>query len=106
MVAKTRVAVYGRSAVLAGVGVALSRHPGIEMLPAWIGPGDALPDVILFDTGAPEAETVVALLREQPGVRLIGLDVRQATAITLTERQDSVATMSDLAQVIVGEVEG
>jgi chemotaxis response regulator CheB len=58
------------------------------------------PDLVIFDWDAPHSEFVVSLLRDQPGIPLLGLDVTCSKVVVLSSRQYIALTAHDLIQVI------
>ena len=58
------------------------------------------PDLIIFDWDAAHLQLVIPLLRDQPGVPLLGLDVTSSKVIVLNSQQYVTPTVNDLAQVI------
>ena len=58
------------------------------------------PDMIIFDLGAPHLEFIFHLLRDHPGVPLLGLDVTSSKVIVISSQQHTTLTADDLAQMI------
>ena len=58
------------------------------------------PDLIIFDLDAPHSQFVLPLLRDLPGVPLLGLDVTCSKAIALSSQHYITLTANDLAQLI------
>jgi hypothetical protein len=58
------------------------------------------PDLIVFELDAPRSSSIFALLREQPGILLLGLDLDYSQVLVLNSRQHITPTMSDLYQIV------
>jgi DNA-binding NarL/FixJ family response regulator len=58
------------------------------------------PDVVLFDWDTPQAQLIVSVLRDQPGVTLLGLDVHSRKVIIVSSHQYTPLSASELVQVI------
>jgi hypothetical protein len=58
------------------------------------------PDLVVFELDSPYSPLVFSLLREQPGLRLVGLDLACSRVIVLNSRQHTACTMSELAHVV------
>lgn len=63
------------------------------------------PDLIIFELDAPQSPSVLSLLREQPGILLIGLDLACSRAIVLNSRQQMTRTMSELCLMVQAEAD-
>ena len=61
------------------------------------------PDVVLFEYSDTEKPAIAALLREQPGVRLIGLEAERNCLIVFSGSEHSVTNVEELTQVIVNK---
>jgi hypothetical protein len=64
------------------------------------------PDAIIFDWDVPQAEFVLSMLRNRPGIPLIGLDVTCSKAIALFSEQHITLTVNDLAEVVKTHISG
>ncbi len=58
------------------------------------------PDIVIFDWDTPEAQDIVSVLRDQPGVTLLGLDVHNKKVIIVSSHQCTPLSVSELIQVI------
>jgi hypothetical protein len=58
------------------------------------------PDAIIFDWDAPHAEFVLSMLKQRPGVPLLGLDVTCSKVTALSSEQHLTLTVNDLARVL------
>ena len=108
-----QVVIFGNSIFMAGIETILRGRPGIEvtrLAPDLTGLGDLSglrPDVILYDSTAPEAALALRFLQQHPDVTLIGLNGDGHKAVVVSGREQAVVTTDDLAQVILartGEV--
>jgi hypothetical protein len=101
-----RAILYGDSLILAGVRASLEKCPGLEVvildqLPA--NPLEELgaysPAALIFDMGAIQPDLLLSLF-QQPGLRLIGLDLETHQALVWSGRQAAAAVGADLIEVI------
>ncbi len=95
-----------------GVAVSLSRCTDLDLIRGESGDSvtwqhlDSLdPDAILFDLEAPGSAHILSLLKERPGILLIGLDLACNRVIVLNSRQQFTPTMHDLYQMLENEVD-
>ena len=103
-----RVVVYGNSLVVATLGASLAACAEMELLPV-DAPLDELPprldalapDALLFGATAARSDLVVRLLRDRPGLILIGADPATDALLVLSGRQEQPVSAADLAQLIV-----
>jgi len=102
-----QVIIYGSSIFMAGIETILQAQPGIDVtrlapdirsLPDF---GCLKPDVILYDSNAPEATLALRFLQQHPDVTLIGLNGNGHKAVVVSGREQAVVTTDDLAQVIL-----
>jgi hypothetical protein len=63
------------------------------------------PDLVIFELDTPQSSHVLSLLREQPGILLIGLDLACSRAIVLNSRQQMTRTMSELCLMVQAEAD-
>ena len=61
------------------------------------------PDVIVFDLEIPHSPLILSLLKEKPGILLLGLDLECNRVIVLNSRQHFTQTMHDLCQIVEAE---
>ena len=105
------VVLLGNSLLLDGVAVSLLDQQTLRMVRMDAGSGvygeqlrSMKPELILFELDSPDAPSIIALLRDQPGTLLIGLDLNCSRAIVLNSRQHLTPSMSDLQQVVLAAV--
>lgn len=103
----TRVVVYGSSLHMAGIVTSLREEADLELV--LLKPGsrgvrqrlkEVQPAVILFDLSDPASNLDVALLREGPGLLLIGADPSSDELLVLSSQPAQALTMSDLIAII------
>jgi hypothetical protein len=58
------------------------------------------PDLVIFDWETSQAQLIVSVLRDQPGVTILGLDVTSRKVVVVSSHQFTPLTANDLAQVI------
>ncbi|MCP4543965.1 MAG: hypothetical protein GY832_43175 [Chloroflexi bacterium] len=58
------------------------------------------PDMVIFDWDTPQAQLIVSVLRDQPGVTLLGLDVHSRKVIIVSSHQYTPLSVGELVQVI------
>jgi hypothetical protein len=58
------------------------------------------PDLVIFDWDTPFSQFAAFLLRDHPGIPLIGLDIASREVVVLSSQQYTPMTARDLAQVI------
>jgi len=107
MVANSRLVLYGSSVFLAGIKAQLEHSAEIELITMEASPADAAdqvrvcqPQVVLFDLSVGYPDFAVALLHEQPGLLLIGVDPNSDELLVLSSRPQQALSMSDLVHVI------
>jgi hypothetical protein len=61
------------------------------------------PDLVIFELGAPQSPAILSLLKEQPGIHLMGLDPACSRVIVLNSQQHPTPTMNELYQVVQAE---
>ncbi len=102
---RQRIILYGQSVVLGGVQASLRHYPQLDVMtvppPATAQALAALaPDVILFDTGTGCSGPAFALLREQPGLLLIGVDPASQELLVLSSHPAQALGIADLVLII------
>ena len=60
-------------------------------------------DLIVFELDSPWSSSILSLIKEQPGILLIGLDLSRSRAIVLNSHQHLTQSMNDLCQVVQAE---
>jgi hypothetical protein len=102
-----RVVLYGNSIALAGIAVNCSNHPGLEIV--MIDGGDPAAarrlkelatDVVIFDLAESRPDLTIALLRERPGLLLLGVDPSRNDMLVLSGHPERALSMEDLLQVV------
>jgi hypothetical protein len=109
MVAKPCLVLYGNSVFLAGIQAELERDHdlGLELLSVEAGYADMAyllrerkPRAVLFDLGMDQPGFVIPMLREQPGLLLIGVDPSSDELLVLSNRPAQVLNLSDLIKLV------
>ncbi len=104
---RTRVIVFGSSLHLAGISVSLNADQSLEVV--CIDPhsptarqslSELNPAAIAFDLSDPPASLDVALLCEQPGLLLIGVNPNSNELLVLSSQQERAVAVTDLLKVI------
>ncbi len=113
MVASTRLVLYGNSVFLAGIKAQLEQVPALELIAleaAQTGMVDRMracrPQAVLFDLTMGYPDFAVALLHEQPGLLLIGVDPNSNELLVLSGQQERAVAVADLLKVIHREDTG
>jgi hypothetical protein len=110
------VVLLGDSLLMDGVAVSLAGRPKLRMVrmdPDVTDIGECLeslkPDLIVFELDNPRSPMIFSILREHPGILLIGLDPDSSQAIVLNSQQHITETMNDLAEIVqveTGQMDG
>ena len=104
---KTRVIVYGSSLNMAGVAVSLKAGSGLEVV--CLDPhahnsrqylSELNPTAVAFDLNDPPSDVDIRLLREKPGVMLIGVDPDSNEMLVFSSRPQQALSMSDLVSFL------
>jgi len=113
MDASSRLVLYGNSMFLAGIKAELERLTSLELITVEVGCPDAAtlilsckPRVVLFDLAAQDSGLAVTLLRERPGLLLIGVDPSRDEMLLLSSRPRQVLSVADLVEVMQSESGG
>jgi hypothetical protein len=102
-----RVVVYGNSLSMAGIAASLKAEAGLAIVP--IDPHDPTarqmineidPAVIAFDLNEPSMGLDIFLLRERPGLLLIGVDLASDKLLVLSSHASQAQCMADLIDII------
>lgn len=106
MSAHSCVFLVGNSVFLAGIKAELELDPGIELIAVDAGSMDVIesirehnPRALLFDLAEGQPDFAVALLREQPGLLLIGVDPASDELLVLSNQPAKVLNLSDLIEL-------
>ena len=103
---RRRVILYGKSVILGSVGASLRDVPGLELIPLASPLPEAKdlsalePDAIIFDLEAAHPDAALSLLRQRPGLLLIGVDPGSDEMVIVTSRQRRAVAVADLLRVI------
>jgi hypothetical protein len=108
-----RVAVVGRSVHMAGLAASLIADPALRV--GRVNPESPTarrdiqklaPDVVILDLADPHPDLTISLLRERPGLLLLGMDPSRDEMLVLSSHPARAESMPDLLHVInlhVGE---
>lgn len=106
MTPKTRVAVCGSSLTMAGLAASLKASLDVDVVriptiaAALAQYHDDLAAVIAFDLGELSGDLAAGLLRERPGLLLIGVDPDSERLLVLSGRAEPALSVADLIQII------
>lgn len=92
------VVLYGNSVFLAGIAAELKERTQFELLTI---DGGRLDAAVIFDLAAAQPDFAISLLRDQPGLRLVGLDPALDQVLLISAHESRVGTMTDLLGVIM-----
>ncbi len=105
-----RLILYGNSIFLAGIKAQLAHDPALELITVEAVRTDVVdwiracqPQVVFFDLAMGYLDFAVALLHEQPGLLLIGVDPDSNELLVLSSQQKRAVAMADLLKVIQRE---
>ena len=101
------IALLGESLLMDGVAVSLEDREVLEVMRLDASIPDIggclrflAPDVVVFELDIPQYSSIVSLLRQQPGIRLLGLEPDSNRVVVLNSRHHSARTMGDLYHVV------
>ncbi|MGE5141192.1 MAG: hypothetical protein ACM3JD_17115 [Rudaea sp.] len=104
---RRRVAVYGNSLNMAGIVASLKADPTLEVLCVNLDSSGARQSLdedgvaaIVFDLIDPSLRLDVSLLRDRPGLLLIGVDPSSDEMLVLSSQPAQARSMADLVSVI------
>jgi len=108
---KTRtVMLYGTNLVISSIVATLKSTPELHVkqiegsFPSNLNNlGGDPPDVILFDLVRGQPHFAISLLRNHPGIILIGIDLASNKMLVLSGKQSRLLTAEDLVQVMKGD---
>ncbi len=104
---RTRVVVYGNTLSMAGIAASLKAESTLKVI--CVDPHEPTtrqtlleldPKTIIFDRTQPHPELELALLREQPGLLLIGVDPSSDDALVLSGQFTRILSGKDLAKLV------
>ena len=111
MDANSRVILYGNSMFLAGIKAELEQRTSLELITVEARYHDAAvlidscdPCVVLFDLATQHPAFALALLRERPGLLLIGVDPSHDELLLFSSQPVEALSISDLVEVINKEI--
>jgi hypothetical protein len=105
------VLIFGKSLNLAGLGACLKQDESLDV--QFLDPKDPNvekcvselnPEAIIFDLSDLLDNLELALLRNRPGLVLIGVDPSSDDVLILSGKRSRVVTSVDLAQVISNQI--
>jgi hypothetical protein len=104
---RTQVVVYGSSLNMAGIAASLKGDASLEVVridshsPTLQQKLNELdPAVIAFDLSDPSSGLDVRLLRERPGLLLVGVDPASDELLVLSSQRERAVAVADLLSVI------
>jgi hypothetical protein len=104
---RRRVAVYGNSLNMAGIVASLKADPTLEVLCLNLDSTDARQSLdendlaaIVFDLSDPPLRPDLTILRDRPGLLLIGMDLSRDEMLVLSSQHAQALSMADLVSVI------
>jgi hypothetical protein len=109
MNARVRVAVCGTSLYMVSVAAALETDPRIEVVRANVAPEQLLerlrelaPAAVALDLADTPADLPLALVRDQPGTLLLGMDPGSNDLLLFAGRQATALGLDDFVNIIAG----
>jgi hypothetical protein len=107
MSAASCLVLYGNSVFLAGIKADLERRQNLELITIEAGTPDAAarigalkPRAVLFDLCAASPDFTIPLLRDQPGLVLVGVDPATDEMLRLTGQRATVLSLAGLADLL------
>jgi hypothetical protein len=104
---RRRVAVYGNSINMAGIVASLKADPTLEVLCLDLDSPNARQSLdenelaaIVFDVSDPPLRPDLTLLRDRPGLLLIGVDPSRVEMLVLSSHPTKALSMADLVSLI------
>jgi hypothetical protein len=104
------ILILGDSLLMEGIAVSLAGCPQLSLIgidysefDVWQKIDSLNPDAILFELEIPQSPLIFWLLKERPGILLLGLDLSRSRVIVLNSRQHCSKTMHDLCQIVEAE---
>lgn len=104
---RTRVIAYGNTLSMAGIAASLKTETSLEII--CIDPqnptarqtlNELAPQAIIFDRSDPNTALDLALLRQQPGLLLVGVDPSSDDALVLSGQLTRVLSAKELASLV------
>jgi hypothetical protein len=108
MTNKPLVALLGNSLLIDGVAESLASRQTLNVIridSTDVGTSvkSLQPDLIVYELESPQSSAILALLSEQPGSLLLGLDLSSSRVIVMNSQQHITRSMQDLYQVFQTE---
>jgi hypothetical protein len=107
MIKRPLVVLLGDSVLIDGVAVSLGGCPelGVARIDTLVIDIEACikslkPDLVVFELDSPYSAHILSLLREQPGIQLVGLDLTSNRVLVLNSRQHKTRSMDEFSHVI------
>ena len=107
MIHERKVVLIGESLLLDAVEASLEDRPGLAVLRVHCATCDAVaclkslaPDLVIFDLNTPLAGSMWQVLRDRPGLPLLGVDITSSEALVLNSEIFAVETADTLTEVI------
>lgn len=107
MESRRKIVIYGHSLFLAGIEVSLRKKAHLRVMRVDNNLPHAMhqlaticPDAVIAEMNAYDAERTLTLLRSQPNLPVIGVNLDSDMLTVLCSRQYAVQMMTDLVHVI------
>jgi hypothetical protein len=107
MTANPCLVLYGSSVFLAGIKAELESRLALELIMIEAGCPNVMdlirtrkPRAVLFDLGTGTLDYVIQLLRDRPGLLLIGVDPSRDEMLVLSSHPAQALSITDLVEVI------
>jgi hypothetical protein len=104
---QTRLVIYGSSLNMAGIAASIKADPSLEVIclnPHAPGARQSLvdlnPAVIAFDLNETNPDLDITLLRDRPGLLLVGVDIYSDKLLVLSSHSSQAHCMADLINII------
>jgi hypothetical protein len=105
------VVLFGDSLLMDGVEASLCAMPELGVMRMNTAVVDVRkyltslrPDLVIIDWEASQAQLIVSVLKDQPRVTLLGLDVTSRKVVVVSSHQFTPLTVDDLAQMIQKQI--
>ena len=102
-----KVALYGSEISMSAISTSLQNNPQFQVRQIGGSSPDMMkeleiapPDVILFDLAAGQPDFAVPVLRNHPGIMLIGVDLMSHKMLVVSGEHSRLSTEQDLVKVI------
>jgi hypothetical protein len=104
-----KVVLYGSDLVVSSIGTHLQDRKRFQLVQIDLPLPDALhlikaacPDLVLFDLTLVQSDFSTTVLRQNPGLLLIGIDLKNDKMLILSGEESRLLTTNDLFYVIGG----